>query len=105
MFQLSRRTFIVTGLSAPILPAVAVGSTVMIPILRGDGIHDDTKAVTALFSGKPLHLTSNPTFRVARLENGSVTLIGGTFRVHKNVAKIAREDNHVISQVKWIAYD
>lgn len=49
------------------------------PILYGDGIHDDTAALGALFDGRPVKIEkTGDTFRPL-LDNGTVALFGGSY--------------------------
>jgi hypothetical protein len=87
MTQLSRRFFL-GGLLA-----VGAASTVTLapllplrPQLWADGIHDDTKALNALFNGETVDILND---EVRLLSSETVTLSGGLFRV-SNALRITR---------------
>ncbi len=72
--------------AALVAPAIAVAKpTSSVPVLNGDGKHDDTLALTALLNGDDIVVPANAPYVVARLQDGSVTLIGGEFLVHRSV--------------------
>ena len=61
MTNLSRRSFFKLAVGAAIAPVVAKASVILdpIPVLYGDGIHDDTLSVQALIDGKVVEF-ANP---------------------------------------------
>jgi len=85
--HISRRAFIGTGAAAS---AVAVAGVVPLPlarldaaVLHGDGRHDDTETLQALFDGRPVRV-ARPGM-VASNENGTVRLLNGTFRTRRPI--------------------
>ena len=50
--------------------------------LYGDGVHDDSEALEALFNGPPVDATKG---LIRRLSGGCVMLCNGTFRLTKPV--------------------
>jgi|GEM_PF-1150359 len=82
--NISRRGFMgVTGAAIGAM-AVPVSLAAMEPVtLHGDGVHDDTEALEALFAGRPVRVVKEGV--VARNENGTVRLINGNFRTRSPI--------------------
>jgi hypothetical protein len=88
--DVSRRSFL-GGILA--LTAVAVAPKVMaepLPRIVGDGVHDDTAGLQALFDGNPF--TADPRYGVqwVELEDG-LRLTGGKFRLTETVRIVGRK--------------
>lgn len=54
------------------------------PTLHGDGVHDDTAALRALFNGRPYHDATKGRLHVRH--DGAFVLTGGTYRITDTVA-------------------
>lgn len=80
--DLTRRGFlkgVLTVGAVAALPALALHG---MPTLWGDGIHDDTEALQALFDGKEVIHGDNV---IVRRCAGDFRLAGGTFRISKTL--------------------
>ena len=69
-----------------------------IPVLMGDGMTDDTAALSALFSGRRVQLGAPGRFALTRGLDGRVTLIGGRFRTSRRFRNEIRIGRHRVSQ-------
>ena len=59
-----------------------------VPILWGDGEHDDTDALSALFTGKPVKTMGGDTFR-SLFEDGWAALNGGQYLITDTIKTAA----------------
>lgn len=84
MKNLSRRSFLRGALTVaavsvlPALPKALAG----IPTLYGDGVHDDTDALNALFSGERVLCEGNI---IRHGENGEIVMKGGSYLISQTV--------------------
>jgi hypothetical protein len=81
--NISRRTFVGTSAAlsaATLLPFQSLHGATK---LYGDGVHDDTDALQALFDGRSVQPMKAGL--VARHENGTVMLLNGSFRVREPI--------------------
>ena len=69
------------------------------PVLRGDGINDDTIALASLLAGGVVTIPESAPYHLSRLSNGSVTLIGGTFRVSGWSTDWIQSPSHILRDV------
>jgi hypothetical protein len=74
--DLSRRSLLGDILSVPVA-MIAARAPAFAPVLRADGIHDDTDALQGLFDGRPF-IAERAT--VLRNAAGDVLIRGGEFR-------------------------
>jgi hypothetical protein len=90
VMDVSRRSFL-GGILA--LTAVAVAPKVMaepLPRIVGDGVHDDTAGLQALFDGRPF--TADPRYGVQWVEvEDALRLTGGHFRLTNTLRIVDRE--------------
>lgn len=78
---MDRRDFLTGALAAgaaSVLPAAPMAQAAVKPILWGDGAHDDTVALRALFAGEPVDVRCAG---VTVAEDGSIFIRGALFRV------------------------
>lgn len=96
--NLSRRSFLGGALALMAAPVVAKYIPIL-PRLVGDGHHDDTAGLNALFAGEPVDIVRD----VARVFDespfGSVRLIGGIFRITGPVSIVNRSDFEIAESV------
>jgi hypothetical protein len=78
--EISRRSFFAGALSLMALPLT---KTFAIPRIYGDGIRDDSDGLQAAFNGEPFIAEDN-SIRDA-LDNGTVVLQNGLFRIEKTI--------------------
>lgn len=79
---ISRRGFVAASgaLTAAVLSTPAYSLTAR-PTLYGDGVHDDTDALEALFANRPLTVMND---RLTAAEsNGTVRLLNGKFNIRR----------------------
>lgn len=83
--DISRRSFLggLLVLSAAI--AVPAEALTLAPaaLIYGDGIHDDTDGLNALFRGEPVHFVNDNA--TVRSGGGMVYLSGGTYRISDTI--------------------
>src|SRR5690242_8948130 len=80
--SISRRTFFggaIALAAASALPLSAFAEPV--PLICGDGVHDDTAGLQALLDGKPFRVASGAPNVVYRNTGGDVYITGGTYRI------------------------
>lgn len=85
--MISRRIFLKIGFAAGIATAVPVGISLLdgrpvlgehtLPIIMGDGIHDDTAGLQAALAGLPFIANHD----CVQVISGTVTFRHGTFRM------------------------
>ena len=81
--DISRRGFLIGTLAVSALSALPIAALPRPPKLWGDGIHDDTEALNALFAGEPVEYDDA---LVSVREGGHVRFSGGhTFRISGTV--------------------
>ena len=99
MKTVDRRTFlrgVLTVVGAQVIPANAI----TLPILYGDGIHDDAPALTALLNDRPYHCENA---KIIHQQDTSTQLANGVFLV-KTPIKITGNFK-TISDCRFIASD
>ncbi len=80
--DLSRRSFL-RGTLALAAVAATARYTFALPVIKGDGRHDDTDGLTALFNGEPF-VTENEAI-VDMVEDGSYIINRGTFYISRTL--------------------
>lgn len=80
--MLTRRTFLTGVLSLVAATAVPVIGK-PIPILRGDGLWDDTDGLQAAFDGLPFIVEGDAVFDA--VSEGSTRINGGSFLISRNL--------------------
>lgn len=81
--RFSRRTFIASSAATVVVAAAAPAAPVWAATLHGDGRHDDTNALQALFDGQPVGV-AKPNL-VAVNTNGRIRLLNGKFRTSRKI--------------------
>lgn len=82
--DLNRRSFLggmIAAFGVASLPAIA--STVPVPVIYGDCIHDDTDGLQALFDGKPFRVAGSAETMAVR-RRGYIQL-EGTFKISRTL--------------------
>lgn len=100
MAELSRRLFLSGALSvaaaavtnAPVLAGEPKAAP--LPILYGDGVHDDADALNALLSGRPFFCDNQ--YILASNGEGWVHLANGLFRIGKTI-KVTRDYTTIVN--------
>lgn len=82
-FVASRRSFLGGVLALTAAATIPLASAGAAPLIVGDGIHDDTAGLQALFDGKPFRIAGEGI--AYRLRDGEAFFSGGTFRVSKTL--------------------
>ena len=101
MIDLSRRSFgFAAGAALFALPKLTFAR---VPILHGDGIHDDTEALSALFSGQPFK-TAGDSF-APLYEDGWAALKGGKYLVTAPIKASARSIYMTRATVRMIDHN
>lgn len=79
MVDLSRRSFLkITGVGlAAIAAPIAFSKIGRLPVIIGDGVHDDTKGLQAAMDGKPFVCESG----LVTSTNGTIELRGGEYLI------------------------
>jgi len=81
--KMSRRAFVGTTVAVAAAAALPLQSLRAAVPLYGDGVHDDTDALQALFDGHPVRPMQAG--MVARNENGTVRLLNGSFQMREPI--------------------
>lgn len=81
MLNIDRRSFLKGVLSVTVVAGAGVPS-LGAPLLKGDGVHDDTDALRALFSGKSFRCENEV---VAVRRKYGIDLSGGKFRINSTI--------------------
>lgn len=97
LFDLTRRAFMAAVVAVPALTGLRGADSA--PVLRGDGRHDDTLALRALFAGRKVIVPAGASYVAARLTNGAVTLVGGRFLTRDPVDGLTRSRHAVLKNV------
>lgn len=77
---LSRRSFLGGAIVAVAVATLPLGRLTGVPIIWGDGFHDDTAGLQALFDGRPFRVADERAGRCYQ-SAGSVHLAGGHYRL------------------------
>lgn len=84
MINASRRSFLGGLLALTAVTATGIPAFAAIPTLWGDGVHDDTEALNALFSGTPVKVEGENIVASEAVLKGGVFLISDTIFLRAN---------------------
>lgn len=83
---ISRRSFLGGALAltaASAVPASALRALGAVPVIYGDGIHDDTDGLQAAIDGKPFRVAGEDAYVLSK--GGRVFFSSGTFRLSRTL--------------------
>lgn len=82
MVEVSRRWFMGGALGVAAAAVMPLGAAYD-AVLYGDGIHDDTAALQALFDGRPVYVKNDGV--VLKSNDGHISLKGGNYKISETL--------------------
>lgn len=98
--DLSRRSFLRGVLALSVTPALNIPSFASVPVIRGDGIHDDWAGLQAMLDGEPFRVEGENLVAVDGIVSGGPFAVSDTLTFRRSNIRFSAIRLHALPEFR-----